>query len=153
MADRLQGRTLGCGSVRSFPDRLRHTLIFEAIALFIVAVPGGWLLERPMEVMGALSLMFSVLAMSWNLLYNWLFDLWDRRYRGSVKRGFVIRAAHATLFEAGLVIAGLFLIAWWLEMTYWDAFLLDVSLSAFFLVYAFFYNWGYDTVFPVPHVA
>ena len=60
--------------MRSFPDRLRHTLIFEAIALFLVAVPGGWLLDRPMEIMGALSLMFSVLAMSWNLSYNWMFD-------------------------------------------------------------------------------
>ena len=136
--------------MRSFPDRLRHTLIFEAIALFLVAVPGGWLLERPMAIMGALSLMFSVLAMGWNLSYNWMFDLWDRKYRGMAKRGFRIRVVHAVLFEAGLVIAGLFLIAWWLDLTYIDAFLLDISLSAFFLVYAFCYNWAYDMVFPVP---
>jgi uncharacterized membrane protein len=139
--------------VRSFPDRLRHTLIFEAIALFLVAVPGGWLLDRPVEIMGALSLMFSVLAMSWNLAFNWMFDLWDRKHRGMVRRGVGIRIVHAVLFEAGLVIAGLFLIAWWLDMIYWDAFLLDVSLSAFFLVYAFCYNWAYDMVFPVPRAA
>ncbi|MBT6285386.1 MAG: PACE efflux transporter [Rhodospirillaceae bacterium] len=139
--------------MRSFSDRLRHTLIFEAIALFLVAVPGGWLLDRPMEIMGALSLMFSVLAMSWNLFYNWMFDLWDRKHRGMARRGVGIRIVHAVLFEAGLVIAGLFLIAWWLDMTYWDAFLLDVSLSAFFLVYAFCYNWAYDMVFPVPRAA
>ena len=35
-------------------------------------------------------------------------------------------------------------------MPYIDAFLLDISLSAFFLVYAFGYNWAYDVVFPVP---
>ena len=139
--------------MRSFLDRLRHTLIFEAIALFMLAVPGGWLLDRPMEIMGALSLMFGVLAMSWNFLYNWLFDLWDRRYRGMSKRRFAIRAVHAILFEAGLVIAGLFLIAWWLDMTFWDAFLLDVSLSAFFLVYVFCYNWAYDMVFPMRPLA
>ncbi len=139
--------------MRSFPDRLRHTLIFEAIALFLVAVPGGWLLDRPMEVMGALSLMFSVLAMSWNLSYNWMFDLWDAKHRGMAKRGVRIRIVHAVLFEAGLVIAGLFLIAWWLDLTYIDAFLLDISLSAFFLVYAFCYNWAYDMVFPVPRTA
>lgn len=139
--------------MRSFPDRLRHTLIFEAIALFLVAVPGGWLLDRPMAIMGALSLMFSVLAMSWNLAFNWMFDLWDRKHRGMARRGVGIRIVHAVLFEAGLVIAGLFLIAWWLDMTYWDAFLLDVSLSAFFLVYAFCYNWAYDMVFPVPRAA
>lgn len=139
--------------MRSFPDRLRHTLIFEAIALFLVAVPGGWLLDRPMEIMGALSLMFSVLAMSWNLAFNWMFDLWDRKHRGMARRGVGIRIVHAVLFEAGLVIAGLFLIAWWLDMTYRDALLLNVSLSAFFLVYAFCYNWAYDMVFPVPRAA
>ena len=69
------------------------------------------------------------------------------------KRGFRIRIVHAVLFEAGLVIAGLFLIAWWLDLTCIDAFLLDISLSAFFLVYAFCYNWGYDMVFPVPRTA
>ena len=136
--------------MRTFRDRLRHTLIFEAIALFLVAIPGGLILDRPIELMGALSLMFSVLAMAWNLVFNWGFDLWDRRYRAMAKRGFCIRAVHAVLFEAGLLFAGLFLIAWWLGMSYRDAFLLDISLSAFFVVYAFAYNWGYDLVFPVP---
>ena len=136
--------------MRTFRDRLRHTLIFEAIALFLVAIPGGLILDRPIELMGALSLMFSVLAMAWNLVFNWGFDLWDRRYRAMAKRGFGIRAVHAVLFEAGLLFAGLFLIAWWLGMSYRDAFLLDISLSAFFLVYAFCYNWAYDMVFPVP---
>jgi uncharacterized membrane protein len=136
--------------VRTLRDRLRHTLIFEAIALFLVAIPGGLILDRPIELMGALSLMFSVLAMAWNLVFNWGFDLWDRRYRAMAKRGFGIRAVHAVLFEAGLLFAGLFLIAWWLGMSYRDAFLLDISLSAFFVVYAFAYNWGYDLVFPVP---
>ena len=136
--------------MRTFRDRLRHTLIFEAIALFLVAIPGGLILDRPIELMGALSLMFSVLAMAWNLVFNWGFDLWDRRYRAMAKRGFGIRAVHAVLFEAGLLFAGLFLIAWWLGMSYRDALLLDISLSAFFVVYAFAYNWGYDLVFPVP---
>ena len=139
--------------MRSFPDRLRHTLIFEAIALFLVAVPGGWLLDRPMEIMGALSLMFSVLAMSWNLAFNWMFDLWDRKHRGMARRGVGIRIVHAVLFEAGMVIAGLCQIAWWLDLTYWDAFLPDVSLSAFFMIYSFCYNWAYDRVFPVPRAA
>jgi len=119
----------------------------------LVGVRGGWLLDRPMEIMGALSLMFGVLALSWNLAFNWMFDLWDRTHRGMARGGVGIRIVHAVLFEAGLVIAGLFLIAWWLDMTYWDVFLLDVSLSAFFLVYAFCYNWAYDMVFPVPRAA
>lgn len=136
--------------MRTLKDRLRHTLLFEALALAIVAFGGGWIFDRPVEVMGALSLMFSVLAMLWNLLFNWLFDLWDRKYRGMAKRGFLVRATHATLFETGMVIAGIFLIAWWLDVSYWDGFVMGIGLSLFFLVYAYLYNWAYDVIFPVP---
>ena len=136
--------------MRSLADRIRQTLLFEAIAITLFAVVGGWTLGYPVEVTGALGLMFSALAMVWNLVFNWLFDLWDHKYRDLARRGIAIRAAHAVLFELGLVIAGLFLIAWWLEVGYLEAFLIDISTSAFFLVYTFVYNWAYDQVFPPP---
>lgn len=139
--------------MRTLPDRIRHTILFEAIAVTLFAVIGGWVLGLPVEVTGALGLMFSALAMVWNLVFNWLFDLWDRKYRGMARRGFVVRAVHACLFELGLVIAGLFLIAWWLEVGYQEAFLIDISSSAFFLVYAYVYNWSYDQAFPPPRPA
>lgn len=136
--------------MRTFKDRIRHTLLFEVIALSIVVVSASWVLGRPMEVIGVMSLMFSALAMGWNLLYNWLFDLWDRKYRASARRGFAIRAAHASLFELGMVIAGIFLVSWWLNISYWHAFIIDIGFSAFFLFYAYGFNWVYDCVFPVP---
>lgn len=136
--------------MRTFPDRIRHTILFEIIALGIVAVGGSWILGRPVEQIGAMGLMFSVLAMGWNLSFNWMFDLWDRKYRQSRKRGFAIRAVHASLFELGMLIAGMFLVAWWLEITYWQALVIDVGFSVFFLIYAFGFNWTYDLVFPPP---
>ena len=139
--------------MRSLADRIRHTILFEVIAITLFALVGGWILGLPVEATGALGLMFSALAMVWNLAFNWMFDLWDRRYRGMATRGFVVRAVHAALFELGLVVAGLFLIVWWLEVGYREAFLIDISSSAFFLVYAFVYNWAYDRVFPPPGLA
>ncbi len=139
--------------MRTFRDRIRHTILFEVIALGIVVVGGSWILERPVEIIGALSLMFSALAMGWNILFNWLFDLWDQKCRSSAKRGFVIRAVHASLFELGIVVAGIFLVAWWLSISYWDAFIIDIGFSVFFLFYAFGFNWTYDHVFPVPKEA
>jgi uncharacterized membrane protein len=139
--------------MRTFRDRIRHTILFEIIALAFVVVGGSWIIGRPMEIIGALSLMFSALAMGWNLLFNWLFDIWDRKYRAFAKRGFVVRAIHASLFELSMVIAGLFLVSWWLGVTYWEAFIIDVGFSAFFLLYAYGFNWAYDTIFPVPREA
>ena len=122
------------------------------IALGIVVVGGSWILGRPMGTIGALSVMFSALAMGWNMLFNWLFDLWDRKYRDMARRGFAIRAVHATLFELGMLITGIFLVSWWLSVSYWQAFLIEIGFSVFFLVYAYCFNWGYDQVFPVPAV-
>lgn len=136
--------------MRTLKDRLRHTVIFEAIALVIVAVGGSLITGHSPEMMGVLSLMFSVLVMVWNLAYNWLFDLWDQKYRGAAKRTVGLRLIHAVLFELGLLVAGVFLIAWWLDMTLLQALVLDIGFAVFFVAYAFVFNWAYDLAFPLP---
>ncbi|MGR3635047.1 MAG: PACE efflux transporter, partial [Shimia sp.] len=100
---------------------------------------------------GAFGLMMSLLAMLWNLIYNWLFDLWDRKHRNFAPRGPMIRAVHALLFESGLLIVGTILAMWWLDLAFWPAFVLDVGLSLFFVTYAYAFNWTYDITFPPPH--
>ena len=135
--------------MRSLPDRIRHTVLFELVALVLVATVGGWIIGRTVIEMGALSLMFSVMVMFWNLLYNWLFDHWDRKYRQLAKRGVGLRLAHAVLFELGILTFGVFLVAWWLDMTLLQALILDIGFAIFFIAYAFAYNWVYDIVFPV----
>lgn len=139
--------------MRTLKDRIRHTVMFEGIALTLLAVFGAWITGHAPTELGVLGLMMSLIAMSWNLVYNWMFDQWDNRVRDMAPRGVGLRIVHALLFEGGLLIVGLFVIAWWLSMTYWDAFMLDIGLSVFFLAYAFVFNWAYDVVFPVPRRA
>ena len=134
--------------MRSLKDRLRHTLLFEAIALTLLALVGSRLTGHAPQDLGVLGLMMSVIAMLWNLAFNWAFDHWHMRTRGLAPRTVALRVVHALLFEAGLLLVGLFLVAWWLSLSYYDAFLLDIGMSAFFLVYAFVFNWAYDTLFP-----
>lgn len=136
--------------MRTVKDRIRHTVMFEMIALVLVATFGAWITGHSVAAMGTLGVLFSLLAMAWNFAYNWMFDLWDRKYRGMARRGPGIRVIHAVLFEAFLITVGLFLTAWWLAISYWDAFILDLGMSAFILVYAYIFNWTYDVVFPVP---
>jgi len=127
--------------------------MFEAIALFLVVVIGSWITGKTMETIGALGAMFSVLAMCWNFVFNWMFDHWDRKHRNSAPRGVKVRVVHAVLFEAFFLIFGTFLVAWWLDTTLLYAFILDVGMSAFFLVYAFVFNWSYDIAFPIAQEA
>ncbi|WP_107495812.1 PACE efflux transporter [Thalassobius sp. I31.1] len=136
--------------MRTFKDRLRHTFLFELIALSLVAIFGAWITGHSPAEMGTLGLMMSLLAMAWNLIYNWMFDQWDMKYRNMAPRGVKIRIIHALLFEGGLLIAGIFIVAWWLSITLVQALLLDLGFAAFFLVYAYVFNLTYDKTFPVP---
>jgi uncharacterized membrane protein len=67
-----------------------------------------------------------------------------------VQKSLPIRIIHALLFEVGLLLILLPFIAWYLEVSLTDAFLMDVSFAVFYLVYAFVFNWVYDLVFPLP---
>lgn len=127
-------------------------ILFEGIALTLLVIGAAFFSTFDLKMFGAFGLMMSALAMFWNLIFNWVFDLWDRRVRNFAPRTPLLRAAHAVLFEAGLLIAGTVFAMWWLELSLWHAFVLDVGLSLFFVIYAYIFNWTYDVVFPPPHM-
>lgn len=42
------------------------------------------------------------------------------------------------------------LFAWWLDISLWQAVVLDAGFLLFFLIYTFIFNWGFDHVFGLP---
>ena len=136
--------------MRTIKDRIRHTILFEVIAILSATFLGGWVLNQPPEMMGVVSVVLSAIAMIWNYVFNWLFDLWNLKVRGGAKRTVPVRIAHALLFEAFLYATGTVFIAWWLEITLLHSAVVGLGFSVFFLIYAYIYNWLYDLVFPIP---
>ena len=61
-----------------------------------------------------------------------------------------VRVVHALLFEGGLVVMLVPLIAWWLDISLWEALVADIALVVFYVVFAFVYNLAYDHIFPIP---
>ena len=139
--------------MRSTADRIRHALSFEIIALLIVTPGSAWLFDKPIEQIGVVAVVSASIATGWNYLYNLGFDHALRRLRGTVKKTVPIRVIHAVTFEIGLLFVLLPFIAWYLGISLTEAFLIDVSLAVFYLVYAFVFNWIYDVIFPVPEPA
>lgn len=43
--------------------------------------------------------------------------------------------------------------AWWLNITLLDAFLLDLGFLAFFFIYTVVFTWVFDRVFGLPQAA
>jgi uncharacterized membrane protein len=61
------------------------------------------------------------------------------------------RWVHALLFELGLLAVFLPLTAWYLAITVWQAFWLDLGFMLFYLLYGYLYHWAYDLAFPIKH--
>lgn len=131
--------------------KLVYVSLFEVIA---IALTTGLLvlLGHGSTLSGAVAVVISVIAVVWNLVWNYSFEAWEVRQtvKGrSVKR----RLVHAIGFEAGLAIMTIPLLAWWLSMSLVEAFWLDVGLLIFFLVYTFIFNWCFDGIFGLPESA
>ena len=136
--------------MRSAFDRLRHAISFEVIALILVIPAGAILFDVPLHDFGVVGIVSATLATLWNLGYNVLFDLALQRLTGTTLKSRIVRVLHALAFEAGLLMVLLPFIAWYLGITLWDAFVLDIALAAFYLVYSYVFNLIYDTLFPLP---
>lgn len=139
--------------MRTTKDRIRHTIGFELLGLVIFAPLASLVFGFELQLMGVLALVGSVIATVWNYIYNLLFDHALLRWQGSVRKSTLMRVFHALLFEGGLLLLFLPMIAWYLNISLWEAFKMDIAMAAFYLVYAFFYNLAYDRIFPVPHPA
>lgn len=127
---------------KSVRERFFHALAFELLAIAICAPLGAWLLGYSLAHIGLLTLMISLVAMTWNMIFNAIFDRAQRRF--GFERTLVARALHAVLFEIGLLLAVVPLAAWWLKIGLWEAFVLDIGIALFFLPYTFLFNLAYD---------
>jgi uncharacterized membrane protein len=92
-----------------------------------------------------LTIAMATCAMLWNMLHNAMFERVEKKF--GFKRTVPVRIGHAVRLEGGLLLAVVVLLAaWWLSISYGDAFLLEIGLIAFFLPYTYVYNLVYDKV-------
>lgn len=129
---------------RSVKERIFHGVLFETLAIGIATPLAAWLTGESLRDMGVLSAVISLMALCWNMSFNWLFDALQRRYQ--FERGIGMRIIHACAFEIGLIIMAVPFIAWWINASLWQALVIDIGLILFFLPYTFFFNLLYDKV-------
>ena len=139
--------------MRTTGDRIRHAIGFELIGLMAFAPLASWVFGFALHQMGLIGAVASLIAACWNYVYNLMFDKAMLRLRGDVRKTPAIRVLHAILFEGGLLIVFLPSVAWYLDISLFDAFVMDIAVAGFYMVYALIYNWAYDLVFPLPRHA
>lgn len=126
-----------------------YITLYEIIAIAMSTTGLALLSGANMGHASVAAIAASAIAVIWNLVYNTLFERWESR---QAKRGRSVlrRVVHAVGFEGGLVITLVPLFAWWLNISLWQAFVLDLGLIVFFLVYTFVFNLAFDKLFGLP---
>lgn len=130
---------------------LLYVSLYEIIAWLLTSLV-FWLLGKQSHESAAAAALVTLLAVSWNTVWNLLFEAWERRYPQpqAGQRSMLRRTLHAIGFEGGLVLMLVPAMAWWLAISLWQALLLESSLLVFFLFYSWVFSWGFDQVFGPP---
>jgi uncharacterized membrane protein len=131
--------------------RVAYAVVFEALAIvFTTLILAA--LGNPAGSSAVVGVVSSVVALLWNMLFNTMFEWWERR-SGHTGRPFWVRLVHTFLFEAGLVVVLVPAVALILQVGLWEAFLYELALIIFFLIYNAVYAWCFDRVFGLPDSA
>ncbi|WP_300670417.1 PACE efflux transporter [Desulfoluna sp.] len=140
-------------TMRTPGDRIRHALFYEILLLIVCTPLLAWIMKKPMETMGALSLVLSLISMGWNYVYNLLFDhALLRRGKPLYPRSLAMRTAHSLLFEMGLMCATIPATMAWLHISFFQALMIDLAFLVMVPIYTIFYNGLYDWMFPVGEI-
>ncbi|KVD01608.1 PACE efflux transporter [Burkholderia ubonensis] len=137
--------------MQGLPRKITQAILYEAIAIACISPAIAALFGEGLVYSGALSATMSAIALLWNMVYNTLFERWEAT-RVQRTRTLGRRIIHACGFEGGLIFILVPVVAWWLKISWFDAFLVDLGLFAFFFCYAFVFQWVFDRVFDVPAV-
>jgi uncharacterized membrane protein len=129
--------------------RLQQAVRYEVIAIAAVGPVLSLAFDQPPSSTFGLAVVLSTIALTWNYLFNWIFERWEARQavRG---RSFARRLAHGAGFEGGLVVILMPVMSSWLGISLAAAFVANLGLLAFFFVYAIAFTWAFDRVFGLP---
>ena len=132
--------------------RAVQAVLYELFAIAFVAPILSVFFEESATSAIGLAVVLSSIALAWNYLFNMFFERWEAR-QSARGRSLARRLMHGIGFEGGLVVILVPVMARWLNTSASTAFLANLGLLAFFLVYAVAFTWAFDRVFGLPKSA
>lgn len=129
--------------------RVVYVGLYELVAIILSAILLGLMTSAGTSHSLGIAVAASAVAIMWNLAFNYCFERWEKhsQHKG---RSLMIRILHAVGFEGGLLVFLVPLLAWWFDVSFLQALVMDLGLLAFFLFYTFAFNWVFDAVFGLP---
>ncbi len=121
------------------PRKILQAILYEAGGVLFVAPALALTYEQGMGYSTLLSLVISAVALAWNMLFNGLFEWWERR-QPSRQRNWQRRLLHSLGFEGGLTLILTPVIGAWLGISLWLALVTNLGLFVFFFFTRWFFN-------------
>lgn len=126
-----------------------YAVSFETIGVAVASLGLLVMSDASAQESVGISIIAATVALAWSFVFNTIFEAWEAR-QPTKGRSFARRAAHALLFEGGLVVIFLPIMAWWLNVGLWEAFLYDAGLIVLFILYTYVFSWAFDRIFGLP---
>lgn len=123
-------------------ERIFHALLFELLAVSLSIIGLAIFTQHELASLSGTMIVIATIAMMWNYIFNLMFDYFVRGEK--VERSLGIRVIHVTLFEAGLLIFTIPVMAYLLNVSLWQALVMDIGVTIFITIYAFVFNYSYD---------
>jgi uncharacterized membrane protein len=112
--------------------KIVYAVSFEALGTLLASVALMLMSEASASSSLVLSLLTATIALSWSFVFNTGFEAWEARQ--PVKgRSLRRRTVHALMFEGGLVLICIPVMAWWLQVGYLEALVYEAGLIALFI--------------------
>lgn len=129
--------------------KIIYAISFETLGVAVATLGLLAMSEANATQSVILSAITATIAMGWSMGFNAIFEAWEARQ--SIKgRSLMRRSVHALLFEGGLVVLVLPIMAWWLQVDLWTALKYEAGLIVLFIVYTYVFTWSFDRIFGLP---
>ncbi|QUM83768.1 MULTISPECIES: PACE efflux transporter [unclassified Moritella] len=123
-------------------ERISQAVLFEVLAVTLSIIGLVLFTDHDIGSLSETMIVIASIAMVWNYLFNRSFDHFVKGSKA--KRSFSLRIVHVILFEAGLLFFTIPVMAYILDVSLWQAFVMDLGVTIFITIYAFMFNLIYD---------
>jgi uncharacterized membrane protein len=132
--------------------KIIYAISFESLGIAVASLGLLLMSDASPAQSVILSIITATIAMAWSMGFNAMFEAWEARQttRGRSRSR---RISHAILFEGGLLILVLPIMAWWLQISLWQTLRLEAGLIALFIVYTYVFTRAFDQIFGLPESA
>lgn len=123
-------------------ERICQAVLFEVLAVTLSIIGLVIFTNHDTSSLSETMIVIASIAMLWNYCFNRIFDHFATGNKE--KRSFLFRLFHVILFEAGLLFITIPVMAYILDVSLWQAFIMDLGVTIFITIYAFMFNLIYD---------